>query len=81
MTEKLKTIGEKLKKNELVRRAMAETPLFWKKVGLFGVCVAGIGTLITTLPLSLPAGLVSIGTYLITAGGTLSGISIFAEQK
>lgn len=71
----------KLKENELVRRALAPTPPFWKKVGLIGVCIAGVGTLITTLPLSLPAGIVSIGAYLITAGGTLSGISIFAEQK
>lgn len=70
-----------LKKNEIVRRALAPTPPFWKRIGLIGVCLAGVGTLITTLPLSLPVGIVSVGAYLITAGGTLSGISIFAEQK
>lgn len=81
MTEKLKSIGSKLKKNELIDRAFYQkTPAFWKKVGIFGACVAGIGTLITTLPISLPVGLVSIGTYLITAGGTLTGISIFAKE-
>lgn len=81
MTDKLKSIGNKLKKNELVRRAMAETPLFWKKVGLFGLTLAAIGGAITTLPLSLPAGLVAWGGYITTVGGSLAGISIFAEKK
>lgn len=72
---------EKIKSNELVQRSVYEkTPKFWKKVGILGACIAGVGTLITTLPVSLPAGIVSIGAYLITAGGTLTGISIFAKE-
>lgn len=74
-------LAERIKQNELVQRAVYEkTPKFWKKVGIVGACIAGIGTLITTLPISLPASIVSVGTYLITAGGTLTGISIFAKE-
>ena len=81
MTERIKKITDKIKSNELVDRALYQkTPKFWKKVGIFGMCVAGIGTLITTAPVSLPVGLVSVGSYLITAGGTLTGISIFAKE-
>jgi uncharacterized membrane protein HdeD (DUF308 family) len=80
MKQYIKTFKEKVKNNELVQRAVYEkTPPFWKKVGLVGGCIAGIGTLIVALPVSLPAGVVAVGTYLITAGGTLSGISIFAK--
>jgi uncharacterized membrane protein HdeD (DUF308 family) len=73
---------QKIKQNELVQRAFYEkTPRFWKKVGLVGACITGVGTLIVSLPLSLPVGIVSIGTYLITAGGTLTGISVFAKES
>ena len=81
MTEKLKSIGSKLKKNELIRRATSKTPIFWKKVGLFGLALAAIGGAITTLPLLLPAGLITWGGYITTVGGSLAGISIFAEEK
>lgn len=70
----------KLGQTEIGQRLVAETPDFWKKVGMVGLCVAGVGTLITTLPVSLPASIIAWGGYLITAGGALSGISIFAKK-
>lgn len=53
---------------------------FWRRVQLIGVIVAGVGTLIITAPVSLPVGLVSAGTYLVTVGSTITGIAQLTKK-
>lgn len=53
---------------------------FWRRVQLIGACVVGIGTLIITAPISLPVGLVSAGTYMITVGTTITGIAQLTKK-
>jgi hypothetical protein len=65
---------------ESAQRATSPVKPFWAKVRMIGLVIGGIGTLIVSLPLSLPAALVSAGTYLITAGGTIAGISQLTQK-
>lgn len=53
---------------------------FWRKVQLIGACIGGVGLLITAAPFSLPVGLVTAGTYLITVGGTITGIAQLTKK-
>jgi phage-related minor tail protein len=65
---------------ESAQRATTPVKPFWAKVRMIGLIIGGIGTLIVSLPLSLPAGIISAGTYLITAGGTIAGISQLTQK-
>jgi hypothetical protein len=65
---------------EAAQRATSPTKPFWAKMRMIGLVIGGIGTLIVSLPLSLPAGIISAGTYLITAGGTIAGISQLTQK-
>jgi hypothetical protein len=60
---------------ELKDRSQAKTPEFWRKAQIVGATIGGIGLLITTFPVSLPAGIVTAGTYMITVGATIGGVS------
>lgn len=57
----------------LKQRWNAPTPKFWKKVRKFGITAGVIGVALTTAPIALPAAIITVGGYLITAG-TLTGI-------
>jgi uncharacterized membrane protein HdeD (DUF308 family) len=66
---------------EAAQRATAPVKPFWVKVRMIGLIIGGIGTLIVSFPfISLPAGIISAGTYLITAGGTIAGISQLTQK-
>ena len=66
---------------KIVKRIKSATPPFFKKVRNIGLMVAGIGTAIATLPVSLPVGLVAVSSYLIAIGTTAATIAQTAEQK
>ncbi len=59
----------------VLERAQAPTPKFFKVLRSVGIVVATIGGAILTAPISLPATLISIGGYLTVAGGVISAIS------
>lgn len=59
----------------VLERAQAPTPKFFKVLRSVGIIVATIGGAILTAPISLPATLISIGGYLTVAGGVISAIS------
>ncbi|MEN5196524.1 hypothetical protein [Sphingobacterium faecium] len=59
----------------VLERAQAPTPKFFKLLRSVGIIVATIGGTILTAPIALPASLISIGGYLTVAGGVLSAIS------
>jgi hypothetical protein len=65
----------------IVKRLRATTPPFFKKVRNIGLIVAGIGTAIATLPISLPATLIATSSYLIAIGTTAATIAQTAEQR
>lgn len=65
----------------IVKRLRATTPPFFKKVRNIGLIVAGVGTAIATLPVSLPVTLIGISSYLIAIGTTAATIAQTAEQR
>ena len=60
---------------EIIKRAKAPTPKFFKKLRTIGLLLAAIGGTIITAPVSLPGIVVSIGGYVAVVGGVLSAIS------
>jgi len=59
----------------VVERAQAPTPKFFKVLRNFGIVIATIGGAILTAPVALPAAIVTVGGYLAVAGGVISAIS------
>ena len=59
----------------VIERAQAPTPKFFKTLRSIGLIVAAMGAAIATAPVALPTALVTIGGYLTVAGSVLSAIS------
>ena len=59
--------------SQLIARLGSSTPIFFKKILIFGVTLGGIGGAIlgidaTTLPIALPPILITLSGYFVTAG-------------
>ena len=61
--------------NNIVNRATAPTPKFFKVLRNIGLALAAIGGTILTAPVVLPAVVVTVGGYIAVAGGVLSAVS------
>ena len=61
--------------SEIINRAKAPTPKFFRVLRNIGLIMAGIGTVLLTAPMSLPVAVVTLGGYLVTAGGVATAIS------
>lgn len=59
----------------VLERAQAPTPKFFKVLRSIGLIVAAVGGAIVTAPVVLPVAVVTIGGYLTVVGGVLSAIS------
>jgi uncharacterized membrane protein HdeD (DUF308 family) len=59
----------------IVKRAKAPTPKFFKVLRNIGLALAAIGGTILAAPIVLPVVVSSIGGYLAVAGGVLSAVS------
>lgn len=59
----------------IIKRAKAPTPKFFKTIRTIGLSLAAIGAAILTSPVTLPIGIASIAGYLTVAGGILSAVS------
>jgi ABC-type xylose transport system permease subunit len=60
---------------EIIDRAKAPTPKFFKVLRNIGLIMAGVGTVLLTAPVSLPAAVVTLGGYLVTAGSVATAVS------
>lgn len=59
----------------LKRRWVSPTPKFFKTLRNVGLVIGAVGTAILTAPVTLPATLVTISGYLVTAGGVATAVS------
>ena len=59
----------------VVKRAKAPTPKFFKVLRNIGLALAGVGGAILAAPIALPVIVASIGGYLVVGGGVLSAVS------
>jgi uncharacterized membrane protein HdeD (DUF308 family) len=66
---------KKVKKMNLVKRAKAPTPKFFKVLRNIGLALAAVGGTVLAAPIALPVVVTTIGGYLAVAGGILSAVS------
>jgi hypothetical protein len=59
----------------LIQRASAPTPKFFKKVRNIGLILAAISGTILATPVALPAVITTIASYLAVAGSVASAVS------
>ena len=59
----------------IVKRAKAPSPKFFKVLRNVGLALAAVGGVILTAPIALPVVIGSIGGYLAVVGGVLSAVS------
>ena len=65
----------KNKNMNVVERAFAPTPKWFKILRTVGIVLATIGGTIIATPVALPAGLVSAAGYLVLGGSIISVVS------
>jgi uncharacterized membrane protein HdeD (DUF308 family) len=59
----------------LIERAKAPTPKFFRVVRTIGLVLAAVGGTILAAPVALPATVVALGGYLTVAGGVMTAVS------
>ena len=59
----------------IIKRAKAPTPKFFKVLRNIGLALAAVGGTILAAPIALPVLVTSIGGYLAVAGGVVSTVS------
>lgn len=65
-------------------RWSAPTPKFWKRVQKIAITVGAVAGVIIAAPITLPAAVVTVATYAITAGtvaATLSQLTIEDNEQ
>jgi hypothetical protein len=65
-------------------RWSAPTPKFWKRVQKIAITVGAVAGVIIAAPITLPAAVVTVATYAITAGtvaATLSQLTIESNEQ
>ena len=60
---------------KIVNRATAPTPKFFKVLRNVGLALAAVGGTILAAPVALPAIVITIGGYVVVAGGVLTAAS------
>jgi ABC-type xylose transport system permease subunit len=65
---------------KLKERWESKTPSFWKKVQKVGLVAGAIGGVLIAAPIALPATLVTLGGYLVTAGGVTAALSQLTKE-
>ena len=65
----------------IIKRAKAPTPKFFKVLRNIGLALAAVGGTILAAPIALPVVVTSIGGYLAIAGGVVSAVSQITTIK
>ncbi|WP_018343944.1 hypothetical protein [Cytophaga aurantiaca] len=65
----------------IVDRAKAPTPKFFKVLRAVGLSVAAVGGSLLAAPISLPAALITVAGYLTLAGGVITAVSQTAVEN
>ncbi|MEQ8472547.1 MAG: DUF5675 family protein [Marinoscillum sp.] len=73
------TIKKEIDMN-IIDRVKAPTPKFFKVLRNVGLALAAAGGAILASPIALPAGIITIGGYLVASGSVLSAVSQTAVE-
>ncbi len=60
---------------QIINRAKAPTPRFFRTLKIIGLSLAAAGTAVMTSPVTLPALIVSIAGYCVVAGSVIGAVS------
>ena len=71
----------KNKNMNIVERALAPTPKWFKVLRTVGIALASVGGIIIASPVALPVGLVSAAGYLVLGGSIISVVSQTAVKS
>ena len=71
----------KNKNMNIVERALAPTPKWFKILRTVGIALASVGGIIIASPIALPVGLVSAAGYLVLGGSIISVVSQTAVKS
>jgi len=71
----------KNKNMNIVDRALAPTPKWFKVLRTIGIALASVGGIIIASPVALPVGLVSAAGYLVLGGSIISVVSQTAVKS
>ena len=71
----------KNKNMNIVERALAPTPKWFKILRTVGIALASVGGIIIASPIALPVGLVSAAGYLVLGGSMISVVSQTAVKS
>ena len=66
---------------EVINRAKAPTPKFFKVLRTVGICLAAAGGTIIAAPVVLPTAVISVGGYILVAGTVLGAVSQVAKKE
>lgn len=66
--------------NEIIKRAKASTPKFFKVLRTLGITLAAVGGVIVASPVALPAAIVSVAGYLAVAGSVAAAVSQTTQE-
>ena len=66
---------ESVKKLSLLDRVALPSPTFWRKVSAVGKAIEGLGLVLVTAPMALPAVVVVVAGYLVLVGALTAGLS------
>jgi len=65
----------------IIKRAKAPTPKFFKVLRNIGLALAAVGGTILAAPITLPIVVTTIGGYLAVAGGVVSAVSQLTTRE
>lgn len=65
----------------LIKRAKAPTPKFFKVLRNIGLTLAAVGGTVLAAPIALPVVVTSVAGYLAVAGGVISAVSQLTTEK
>jgi uncharacterized membrane protein HdeD (DUF308 family) len=65
----------------VIKRAKAPTPKFFKVLRNIGLVIATVGGTILAAPVALPVVVTTIGGYLAVAGGVVSAVSQLTTKE
>jgi len=65
----------------LVDRAKAPTPSFFKKLRNIGIALTAVSAAILTAPVSLPAAIVTAAGYLAVGGSVVTAVSQITTES
>ena len=71
---------ESVKKLSLLDRVALPSPTFWRKISAVGKVIGGLGLVLVTAPVALPAAVVSIAGYLVLVGSLTAGLAALTVE-